>query len=69
MISKIVTVFEETDTYSTSIAEEWRTSTIGESIGSPPHAPWVCALSTLTLTFSSCLKTLTFGYSQILFLN
>ena len=35
----MVTVFEETSTYSTSIAGEWKTPTTGESIGSPPHAP------------------------------
>ena len=58
-----MTVFEETNTYSTSIVGEWEMFTVGESIDSPPHAPRVCVLSTPALTLSSCLKTLTFGYS------
>ena len=62
-------VFEETNTYSTSIVGESKALTVGESIDSPPHAPWVCVLSTLALSLSSCLKTLIFEYSQILFLK
>ena len=57
-------VFEETNMYSASIVEEWEALTIGESIDSPLHAPWVCVLSTLTFSLSSCLKTLIFEYSQ-----
>ena len=58
------TVFEETNTYSASVVGRWETLTTGESIRSPPHAPWVCVLSTLTLSLSSYLKTLIFKYSQ-----
>ena len=32
-------VFEETNTYLTSIVGEWKMLTVGESIDSPPHAP------------------------------
>ena len=59
-----MTVFEETNTYSASVVGEWETPTVGGSIESPPHAPWVCVLSTLTLTLSSCLKTLIIECSQ-----
>ena len=38
--------------------------TVGESIDSPPHTPWVCVLSTPALSLSSYLKTLIFEYSQ-----
>ena len=59
-----MTVFKEINAYSTSMVGEWGTFTVGETVDSPPHAPWVCLLSTLAMSPSSHLKTVILEYSQ-----